>query len=291
MAAARGVERVAAAARIEAGSRSCWHVVIASDAATKRPDSVLRWFGVARMTDSSLMRLQAEAEQAFLQRASSAASSAIAPRCTMRPLSITRHVSPISLRDAEILLDQQDGGAARFTSARHSISDADDRRREPLGRLVDQEQRRGSTMARAIDSICFCPPDSVPARDSQNLLQRREEAENPVEPRLVERRRRARRAPGFPAPSDRRTPPWSPARSRCRARAMSGVAIAARCARPAKRIVPRGGAPQAHDGAQRRGLAGAVAAEQHRGPRLRAPRSRRRAGCDSARYGCGRRKA
>ena len=29
---------------------------------------------------------------------------------------------------------------------------------------------RGSTMARAIDSICFCPPESAPARDSQNFL-------------------------------------------------------------------------------------------------------------------------
>ena len=29
---------------------------------------------------------------------------------------------------------------------------------------------RGSTIARAIDSICFCPPDSEPARDSQNFF-------------------------------------------------------------------------------------------------------------------------
>ena len=27
---------------------------------------------------------------------------------------------------------------------------------------------RGSTMARAIDNICFCPPERLPARDSQN---------------------------------------------------------------------------------------------------------------------------
>ena len=29
---------------------------------------------------------------------------------------------------------------------------------------------RGSTIARAIDSICFCPPDSAPARESQNFF-------------------------------------------------------------------------------------------------------------------------
>ncbi len=28
---------------------------------------------------------------------------------------------------------------------------------------------RGSTMARAIDSICFCPPDSTPAASDQNF--------------------------------------------------------------------------------------------------------------------------
>ena len=34
-------------------------------------------------------------------------------------------------------------------------------------------------------------------------------------------------------------------------------------ARPRSSIVPGGGAPQAHDGAQHGGLAGAVAAQQH----------------------------
>ena len=42
-------------------------------------------------------------------------------------------------------------------------------------------------MARAIDSICFCPPERPPARDSQNCFERREEAENPLQPRIVER--------------------------------------------------------------------------------------------------------
>ena len=64
-----------------------------------------------------------------------------------------------------------------------------------------------------------------------------------------------------------------------------------RCRVPSKRISPARRAPQAHDGAQRRGLAGAVAAEQHRQSALAAPRSRRRAGCDSARYACARRRA
>ncbi len=47
------------------------------------------------------------------------------------------------------------------------------------------------------------------------------------------------------------------------ARAMSGVATL-EMFRPAKRMLPGGGLPQAHDGAKRRGLAGAVAAEQNR---------------------------
>ena len=46
--------------------------------------------------------------------------------------------------------------------------------------------------------------------------------------------------------------------------------------------------PQPHDGAQRRGLAGAVAAKQHGQLALAAPRDRRRAGCDSGRYACAR---
>jgi hypothetical protein len=33
-----------------------------------------------------------------------------------------------------------------------------------------RSSRRGSMMARAIDSICFCPPERLPARDSQNRL-------------------------------------------------------------------------------------------------------------------------
>ena len=45
---------------------------------------------------------------------------------------------------------------------------------------------------------------------------------------------------------------------------MSGVALLLD-ALSAERDLARRGRPQAHDGAQRRGLAGAVAAEQHRG--------------------------
>ncbi len=40
----------------------------------------------------------------------------------------------------------------------------------PLVGSSISKRRRGSTMARAIDSICFWPPDSVPARDSQNFF-------------------------------------------------------------------------------------------------------------------------
>ena len=47
--------------------------------------------------------------------------------------------------------------------------------------------------------------------------------------------------------------------------------------------------PQAHDRAQRGGLAGAVAAQQHRELARAAPRGRRRAGCGTRRCACARR--
>ena len=45
---------------------------------------------------------------------------------------------------------------------------------------------RGSTMARATASICFWPPESLPAGIEPELLQRREEAEDPFEAGGVE---------------------------------------------------------------------------------------------------------
>ena len=87
---------------------------------------------------------------------SSSASSAIAPRCTTRPSSITATVSPSARGHAEVLLDQQDRGVAcAFSSRKRRDQVVDDRRRQALARLVDQQQR-----ARLDDG----------ARDRQHLL-------------------------------------------------------------------------------------------------------------------------
>ena len=58
----------------------------------------------------------------------------------------------------------------RFTSAKHSTSALMIAGARPLVGSSIRSSLRGSMKARAKDSICFCPPDSVPARDSQNLL-------------------------------------------------------------------------------------------------------------------------
>ena len=75
---------------------------------------------------------------------------------------------------------------------------------------------RGSMMARAIDSICFWPPDSTPAASDQNFSSAGNRPKIHAQPR---RRRSARSAPpaaDFRAPSGRRRCPCSPARRRCR---------------------------------------------------------------------------
>ena len=58
----------------------------------------------------------------------------------------------------------------RLISAKHSISATTIAGARPLVGSSIKSNLRGSTMARAIESICFCPPDSAPARDSQNRL-------------------------------------------------------------------------------------------------------------------------
>ena len=132
------------------------------------------------------MRLQAQAEQPLLQRL---VRGELRHRAGMDDAAVVHHADMVAdaCGDAEILLDQKDGRAARLISVRHSISAPTIAGARPLVGSSISSSLRGSTIARAIDSICFWPPDSVPARDSQNLLQRREEAENPVEPRVVER--------------------------------------------------------------------------------------------------------
>ena len=70
---------------------------------------------------------------------------------------------------------------------RQSISAADDRRREALGRLVDQQQpARLDDRAGDRQHLLLAARQRAGARQPE-LLQRRKEAENPVQPRVVER--------------------------------------------------------------------------------------------------------
>ena len=90
----------------------------------------------------SLMRSERKAEQALLQASSSAASSCHRCRCARhgRRPSPPRG-RPARVRHHEVLFDQQDRGilALQLAKGRRSGS-ADDRRRQALARLVDQQQ-------------------------------------------------------------------------------------------------------------------------------------------------------
>ena len=192
----------------------------------------------------------------------------------------------------EVLLDQQDRRRLRaFSSRKASIMLLHDRRREALGRLVDRGAARAARRwrARSPASASARPRACRPGR-FQNLFSAGKRPKIQSSRVCVERPAArgehhvlAHREVG----EDR---PWSPAHRRCRARAMSGVA-GLRDVAAVEADAAGGGLPQAHDGAQRRGLAGAVAAEQHRQLARAAPRSRRRAGCGSGRYACARRRA
>jgi hypothetical protein len=94
--------------------------------------------------------------------ASSAASSAIVPACTTRPSSITATGRPAPWPS---------GSSARPAGSSCSglqLAKASIRllmmagARPLLGSSISSSSR-GSTMARATASICFCPPDSLPA--------------------------------------------------------------------------------------------------------------------------------
>ena len=68
-----------------------------------------------------------------------------------------------------------------------------DQRREAERRLVEQQQARPAISARAIDSICCSPPESVPPRWSSRSFSRGKEREDALEIlvemlRAVERR-------------------------------------------------------------------------------------------------------
>ena len=137
----------------------------------------------------SLVRLQRQPQQRFCS-ASSAARSAMRPLCTMRPASITATASPSERATWKFCSTSRIVVSVFFSSVQRLDHVVDDRRREALGRLVDQQRAcLGSTMAREIASICFWPPESSARGQVPEFFHRRKEAEDPVQARLVERRR------------------------------------------------------------------------------------------------------
>jgi hypothetical protein len=107
------------------------------------------------------MRIEAEAEQAVLQRFVRGQRRHLA---AMDDAAIVHDANLVAdlARDAKVLLDEQDRDARRLDLVEAGES--------PLVGSSISNNSRGSTMARAIDSICFWPPERAPARDSQNFL-------------------------------------------------------------------------------------------------------------------------
>ena len=116
----------------------------------------------------SLMRLQAEARAAC--PAAPRRRPASAMRAGVHDAAVVHHRDGVAerLREAEVLLDQQDRRVASLQFARTPRSCASMiAGARPLVGSSIRISRRGSMMARAIDSICFCPPDSSPAGRSR----------------------------------------------------------------------------------------------------------------------------
>ena len=103
----------------------------------------------------SLVRIQAQAEQALLQACvgGELGHRARCARCGRRPSPPT--VSPSACATRKFCSTSRIVVSRRFSSRKASISVVDDRRREALGRLVDQQQ-----LARLDDG----------ARDGEHLL-------------------------------------------------------------------------------------------------------------------------
>jgi hypothetical protein len=109
-----------------------------------------------------LVRSQRQAEQALLQRLVVGQFGHRAA-CTTRPLSITATLSPSALAIMKFCSTSRMVVFCAFSSRKASIRLwMIDGARPLLGSSI-RISARGSTMARATASICFCPPDSLPA--------------------------------------------------------------------------------------------------------------------------------
>jgi hypothetical protein len=89
---------------------------------------------------------------------------------TEKPLSITATASPSDLANRKFCSTTRMVVSGVFFSSRNAsimlpmIAGA-----RPLVGSSIRNSLRGSMMARAIESICFCPPESTPAASDQNL--------------------------------------------------------------------------------------------------------------------------
>jgi hypothetical protein len=107
------------------------------------------------------VRFQRQAEQALLQRF---VGRQRGPACTMRPPSITATWSPSAVAIATFCSTSSTVVRSSVLSCRSAatrlstIAGA----RPLLGSSISSS-RRGSIIARATASICFCPPESLPA--------------------------------------------------------------------------------------------------------------------------------
>ena len=139
----------------------------------------------------------------------------------------------------------------------------DHQRRQPLRRLVEQQQSGLPISVRAMVSICCSPPDRNPpggraARAAPGTARRRVSIVQLPGPAAARPRHR-----GFPTRSARRRCGDPPARSRCR-RARPGAAASRRCRWPFQTNRPARRRREAHHRAHRRRLADAVAARAGR---------------------------
>src|SRR6185369_11607519 len=235
----------------------------------------------------SLVRRERQPEQAMLQRL---VGGELGHRAAVDDAAVVHHCDAVAerLRDGEVLLDEEDRRLRALQLPQRRDQVLHDRRREPLARLVDQQQPpRLDDRARDREHLLLSARE-LACRMEPELLQRREEPEQPVEPRrveLLEAARRARREQhvlgdrevaedahvlrdvGDAEVGDRRRHELRLRRALRRRRSRRRIGACGGGAADLAAVeddASRRRRPQSHDRSERRRLAGAVAAEEHR---------------------------
>src|SRR6478609_7526490 len=133
----------------------------------------------------SLMRGERQAEQPLLQRL---VVGEVGHRAAMDDAAVFHHGDAVAerARDLEVLLDKQHRRLGALEVAQRGDQVEDDGGRQSLARLVDeQEAARLDHRARDREHLLL-PARELPGGMEPELLQRREQAEQPVESRRVE---------------------------------------------------------------------------------------------------------